>query len=111
MIESRVPTFFWPEAVATSVYLLNHLPTKPIGFKTPVQELSRQTVVPSALSLKPRIFGCSGYVHIPKSNRTKLDLCAIKCVFIGYGIHQKGYRCYHPSTKRLYTMMDCDFLE
>ncbi|KAH6776912.1 hypothetical protein C2S51_008224 [Perilla frutescens var. frutescens] len=33
------------------------------------------------------------------------------CVFIGYGVHQKGYRCYDPTSRRLFTTMNCDFLE
>nr|GEX21089.1 reverse transcriptase domain-containing protein [Tanacetum cinerariifolium] len=29
----------------------------------------------------------------------------------GYGVNQKGYRCYSPKTHRLFTSMNCDFLE
>ncbi|KAK3007336.1 hypothetical protein RJ639_016752 [Escallonia herrerae] len=35
----------------------------------------------------------------------------IWCIFLGYGNHKKGYRCYDPSTRRLYTTMDVTFLE
>ncbi|KAH6817869.1 shaggy-like protein kinase 32 [Perilla frutescens var. frutescens] len=69
------------------------------------------TMLAHALTLAPRVFGCSVYVHIPKSERTKLDPCALKCVFVGYGLHQKGYRCYHPPTRRMYVTMDCNFLK
>nr|GFB79577.1 putative ribonuclease H-like domain-containing protein [Tanacetum cinerariifolium] len=41
----------------------------------------------------------------------KLDPCAEKYVFVGYGVNQKGYRCYSPKTHRLFTFMNCDFLE
>nr|GEX85123.1 hypothetical protein [Tanacetum cinerariifolium] len=41
----------------------------------------------------------------------KLDPCAEKCIFVGYGVNQKGYRCYSPKTHRLFTSMNCDFLE
>lgn len=32
-------------------------------------------------------------------------------MFLGYGTHQKGYRCYHPPTRRMYITMDVTFLE
>lgn len=111
LIESRVPSVFWFEAVASAVYLLNRLPTRALKFITPLQALSSKFTIPSILMLQPRIFGCSVFVHIPKARRTKLDPCAVKCVFLGYGIHQKGYRCFDPITKKLYVTMDCDFLE
>ena len=111
MIDSSVPKYFWPEAVATATYLLNRLPTKILKQQTPIQTLTEYAQVPPALTLLPRIFGCTVYVHIPKSKRDKLDPCAVKCVFVGYGINQKGYRCFDPVSQRMYTTMDCDFLE
>ena len=43
--------------------------------------------------------------------RTKLDPCALKCVFVGYHPFQKGYRCYHPTTRKFYVSMDVTFSE
>nr|GEX37848.1 putative RNA-directed DNA polymerase [Tanacetum cinerariifolium] len=40
-----------------------------------------------------------------------MDHCAETCVFVGYGITQKGYRCYNPKTRHMFTTMNCDFLE
>ncbi|KAH6827593.1 hypothetical protein C2S53_020534 [Perilla frutescens var. hirtella] len=100
-----------PEVLATSVYLLNRLPTKALQFQTPLQALSEHAHVPVALTLPPKVFGCSVFVHLPKQNRDKFSPCAVKCVFVGYGIHQKGYRCYDPQTRRMFTTMNCDFLE
>ncbi|KAK1419961.1 hypothetical protein QVD17_29426 [Tagetes erecta] len=111
LIESHVPKSFWPEALATAVYLINRLPTKALDLKTPLQALSDFSELPPALTLEPRIFGCSVFVHIPKVDRNKLDPCAEKCVFVGYGVNQKGYRCYSPKRHHMYTTMNCDFLE
>nr|GFC89541.1 putative ribonuclease H-like domain-containing protein [Tanacetum cinerariifolium] len=43
--------------------------------------------------------------------RSKIDQCAEKCVFMGYEINQHGYRCYSPSKRHIFTTMNCDFLE
>ena len=79
--------------------------------KTPLDSLSKHTTIPTPLSLQPKVFGCTVFVHIPMSYRDKLDPCAEKCIFVGYGVNQKGYRCFNPKTKRLYTTMNCNFLE
>jgi hypothetical protein len=63
------------------------------------------------LMIPPRVFGCVVFVHLPKHQRTKLDPCAIRCLFLGYAIHQKGYRCYDPAQHRTYVTMDVTFLE
>ncbi|KAI0496839.1 hypothetical protein KFK09_023163 [Dendrobium nobile] len=51
-------------------------------------------------NLTPKIFGRITYVHIHNQNRGKLDPRALKCIFIGYLATQKGYKCYHPPTKK-----------
>ena len=111
MFEAYVLTHFWPEAVATATYLTNRLPTKALHFKTPLETLHTHTTIPSSHSLPPRVFDCVVYVHLPKQARNKLEPRAVKCVFIGYGVNQKGYRCFDPIHNKLYTTMDRDFFE
>ena len=111
IFDVQVPTWFWPEAVTTSAYLLNMLPSQILNHRTHVHILATQTNIPPVQMLPPLVFGCSVFVHIPKYNKTKFDPCAEKCVFVGYVTHQKGYRCYSPIINRVYVTMDCDFLE
>ena len=111
MFESHVPASYWPEAISTANYLTNRLPTKSLQFKTPLAALGSFHPIPSSHSLPPRIFGCVVYVHLPKRDRTKLEPRAARCVFLGYGVGQKGYRCLDPIHNQLYATMDCDFFE
>ncbi|KAI5445764.1 hypothetical protein KIW84_013844 [Lathyrus oleraceus] len=73
--------------------------------------LSTFVPLPTIQMLPPRVFGCVAFVHLHKNQRTKLDSCVIHCLFLGYGVHQKGYRCYDPITRRIYVTMDVTFLE
>jgi len=82
-----------------------------LNFNIPLQALAHHVSLPSILMLPPKIFGCVAYVHLHKNQRTKLDPCAVRCIFLGYAQHKKGYRCYDPATRRLYITMDVTFLE
>lgn len=93
---SHVPTRYWPDAVSTVVHLLNRLPSKVLHFKTPLQVLVSHASLPTTLMLPPRVFDCVAYVHLHQNQRTKLDPCALRCIFLGYDVHQKGYKCYNP---------------
>ena len=42
---------------------------------------------------------------------SKLEPRVLRCVFIGYASNQKGYRCYHPPTKKVFVTMDVAFHE
>jgi hypothetical protein len=67
--------------------------------------------IPSILCLSPKNFGCVAYDHIQKIHSSKLEPCATKCVFLGLGINQKGYKCYDPIKKKWYVTQDVTFVE
>lgn len=77
---------YWVDAVVTAIYLLNRMPSRILNFETPLQVLGHYKPLLSVITLSPKVFGCVAYVHVHKHQRTKLDPCAIKCVFLGYGI-------------------------
>jgi hypothetical protein len=58
-----------------------------------------------------RMFGCIVYVHVPNEKRSKLDPKAENCIFIGYSLEQKGYKCFNPSTQKLQVNKDVVFDE
>ena len=102
-----MPHFYWVEAVNTNVYIMNKTPTTIVHNVTPEEKYTGTK--PDLSHMK--VFGCIAYVHVPDEMRTKLDPKAEKCVFIGYSLEQKGYRCYNPSTRDVRVSRDVVFDE
>jgi hypothetical protein len=106
-----MPTRNRGEAITAAAYLINRLPSSTLQFQTPLSVLHDAIKSPTVLNLLPKVFGCTTFVHLHKPLRNKLETQAIKCVFVGYAQHQKGYRCYHPSTHKLYVTLNVLFHE
>ncbi|KAI5344481.1 hypothetical protein L3X38_012358 [Prunus dulcis] len=106
---ANMPRFFWSEAVVSAAYCINRIPSNILNFKTPLQTLHHHIQTPPTPNLEPRIFGCVVFVHLHDHQRSKLDSRVEKYVFIGYAPHQKGYRCYHSPSQKVYTSMDVVF--
>ena len=107
MSEKSMPHSYWAEAVSTTVYIMNMTPTAAIHDVTPEEKYTGKKLDVSHL----KVFGCIAYVHVPDELRTKLDPKAEKCIFIGYSLEQKGYRCYNPATRQLRVSRDVVFNE
>jgi len=100
------------EAILTATYLINRLPSKLLNLQSPMQVLSSfYPQIESSNKLQPRIFGCIAFVHVHNNERGRLDPRAVKCVFVGYSNTQKGYRCYHPISRKIYVSRDVTFHE
>lgn len=107
LFEKKLPKFLWVEAVNTSVYLLNRLPTKSVQSKTPTDAWSGEK--PFVKHLK--IFGSLCYLHVPSFKRGKSDEKAEKCVLNGYAAESKGYRIYSLSGMKIVISRDVHFDE
>jgi hypothetical protein len=91
--ERNLPNLFWVKVVAIIVYIMNQTPTTLVHGMTPKEKIIGKKLDVSHL----RVFGCIAYMHVPDEKRSKLDPKAEKCIFIGYSLKQKGYRCFNSS--------------
>ena len=112
LFQNKVPKSYWGEAVLTAAHLINRIPSRVLDHKEPILVLTKFfPQVPQPNSIPPKIFGCPAYVHILAHQRSKLDARALKCVFIGYSPTKKGYKCYHPPSRKFFVSMDVTFNE
>lgn len=107
MAEKNMPHCYWAEVVFMAVYIMNMTPTAAVHDVTPEERFSGKK--PDLSHLK--VFGCIGYVHVPDELRMKLDPKVEKCIFIGYSLEQKGYKCYNPVTRQVKVSRDVVFDE
>jgi len=107
MLDSFLPPRFWCEALSTAVHLINRLPSPSLNNDTPFLRLFGHP--PTYTNL--RTFGCVCYVHLPPQERTKLTAQSVKCAFLGYSTHQKGFLCYDPDLQRIRVSRNVIFQE
>ncbi|XP_019238037.1 PREDICTED: uncharacterized protein LOC109218155 [Nicotiana attenuata] len=92
--QASIPLRFWGECVNTAVYLLNRLPSKVIGYKSPLEKLYLHP--PSLNHL--RVFGCLTYETGPNIH-DKFSSRPIPSVLLGYSPTHKGYILYNLHSK------------
>ncbi|KAJ4818128.1 hypothetical protein LUZ62_030694 [Rhynchospora pubera] len=97
MTHASIPLQFWDEIFASIVYLINRLPSSSTKL-IPFQQL---------FNTKPdytflRVLGCLCFPYLRPYNDHKLQHRSLPCVFIGYAYHQKGYKCLHIPTNKIY---------
>ena len=85
-----------------AAYILNRCPTKALQSITPYEAWHGRK--PSIGHL--RVFGCLAYALVPVQQHRKLDDKAMKCIFVGYNSEIKGYKLYHPQSKRILISWD-----
>ena len=89
LAQASMPLSYWDEAFRTAVLIINRLPTHTLSFSTPLETLYQ--VKPTYLQLK--VFGCECYPNTRPYNTHKLDFRSQQCIFLGYSINHKGYKC------------------
>jgi hypothetical protein len=79
MFQMNVPKYLWSEAVMTTAYLINRMPSRVLGMRSPAELLGQRE-----FKIPPRVLGCVCFVQDHQPSFDKLDPHAIKCVFVGY---------------------------
>jgi len=106
MLSMEVPKYLWWEVVLNAAYLINKVPTQVLNHDT-LMNYFRKWFPTNRLSanLPLKVFSCIVF------SRSKLDARAEKCVFVGYAPHQKGYKCFNPSNRKVFVSMNVVFCE
>ena len=104
---AHTPLRFWDDAFQSACYLINRLPTSILQFQSPYEKLFNTS--PDYLFLKT--FGCSCWPNLRPYNTHKLQPRSTQCVFLGYSLIHKGYKCLHLPSNRLYISRDVVFDE
>lgn len=108
---TNLPDFLWGEAIKTTLYILNRVPSKSI-IKTPFGMWTGRK--PSFNHF--RVWVCPLEVHLYNPIKDKFHLRSTRCYFISYFIsypnHSKSYRFYcKESDSRIVRSQTSKFLE
>ena len=108
LIQANVPLRFWGDAVLTSCYLINRMPSSAIPNEEPHSVLFPKSTL---FSLPPCVFESTCFVHILTPGKDKFAPHALKCVFLGYSRVQKGYRCFSLDLQQYFMSTDVRVFE
>ena len=97
----------WVEAINTTIYLIYRGPSTPLGYGIPQEAWTSKKVSYSFL----KTFGCEAFAHIDSENRTKLEDKSNKCLFVGYGFNEFGYRLWNFENHKIVRSKDVIFNE
>lgn len=98
LAHAGLPLKFWSYAFQTATFLINRMPSKVLQNASPYFALFKRN--PDYKFL--RVFGCLCYPFIRPYNNHKLQYRSLKCVFLGYSLHHKGYLCLDNLIGRIY---------
>ncbi|GJV35045.1 gag-pol polyprotein [Tanacetum coccineum] len=92
---SKLPLFFWAEAIATACYTQNRSIIIPTHEKMAYHIINDRK--PSIKHL--HIFGCTCYLTKDGENLDKMKEKGDPCILVGYSTQSKGYRVYNKRTR------------
>ncbi|GJT31729.1 uncharacterized mitochondrial protein-like protein [Tanacetum coccineum] len=104
---SKLPLFFWAEAIATACYTQNRsiiIPT--------LEKMAYHIINDRKPSIKHlHIFGCICYLTRDGENLDKMKEKGDPCILVGYSTQSKGYRVYNKRTRLIVESIHLKFDE
>ncbi|GAB2265073.1 hypothetical protein Dimus_037799 [Dionaea muscipula] len=107
IFQSGIDLKFWPDAVFTSIHLINRLPSVLLQHQTPYHVLHSRA--PSYAHL--RVFGCLCYGSTLMSDRHKFSPRSRACVLLGYPVGMKAYKLLDVEDGQVFFSRDVIFYE
>lgn len=102
LLDKALPGHLWGEAIKAASIILNIRSIKRHPNKTPKKLFSGNKPFVTHL----RIFGSRAFAHITKPSRTKLKPRSESCILLSFDKDAKAYRCYRPSTRKVFLSRD-----
>jgi hypothetical protein len=97
MIHASIPMKFWDDIFTSVVYLINRQPPSSEA-SSPFFKLFHKTPDYSF----SRVLDCLCFPYTRPYNDHKLQARSNPCVFLGYTISQKRYKCYHIESNKTF---------
>ncbi|GJW61453.1 retrovirus-related pol polyprotein from transposon TNT 1-94 [Tanacetum coccineum] len=95
LLASKLPLFFWAEAIATACYTQN----RSIIILTH-EKMAYHIINDNKPSIRHlHIFGCTCYLTRDGENLDKMKEKGGPCILVGYSTHSKGYKVYNKRTR------------
>ncbi|GJT43676.1 retrovirus-related pol polyprotein from transposon TNT 1-94 [Tanacetum coccineum] len=107
LVDSKLPTTFWAEAVNTACYVLNKVLVIKPHTKTPYELI--RGITPLIDFMKP--FGCPVTILNTKDHLGKFDEKADEGFFVGYYVVSKAMRVFNKRTRIVEETLNVRFLE
>nr|GEY03447.1 hypothetical protein [Tanacetum cinerariifolium] len=104
---TKVPLFFWVEAIATACFTQNHSLVIPRHKKTPYHIINDQK--PSVKFF--HIFGSVCYIVIDGENLDKMKEKGGACIFVGYSTQSGAYMIYNKRARVIIETIHVNFDE
>ncbi|KAL0320342.1 UNVERIFIED_CONTAM: hypothetical protein Sradi_5295700, partial [Sesamum radiatum] len=104
---ASLPIKFWGDSILTANFLINRTTTQLLGWKTPYEILYGHPPAYNHL----RVFRSLFYATNLSPQKTKFHRRALKCIMIGYGMHQKAHKLFDLDSNVVFFSRNVYFYE
>ena len=108
LFQMNVPKHFWADAVSTTCFFINMMSSSVLNWATPYLQLFPNN---SLFPIYPKVFRCTCFFRDVRPQVSKLDPISLKCIFVGFSLVQKGYKCYCFTLRHYFVSTDVTFFD